>query len=83
MVRQRLCTKDKIAKERGWKPVGRIVSWVSPAWTPASQLVPSFVARRRSFGLKLEQIDRVEVNEAFASRIWRWKELGPIATRPT
>src|SRR5208283_4375586 len=64
-------TREKIAKERGWKPLGRIVSWAVAGVDPSIMgigPVPSTQKALQLAGLKLEQIDRVEVNEAFASQ---------------
>jgi acetyl-CoA acetyltransferase family protein len=73
-------TKDKIAKERGWKPVGRIVSWAVTGVDPSIMGIGPVPSSRKALqlaGLKLEQIDRVEVNEAFASQYLAVeKELG-------
>jgi acetyl-CoA acetyltransferase family protein len=73
-------TREKTAKERGWKPVGRIVSWAVVGVDPSIMgigPVPSTSKALQLAGLKLEQIDRVEVNEAFASQYLAVeKELG-------
>jgi acetyl-CoA acetyltransferase family protein len=64
-------TKEKTAKERGLKPVGRIVSWASVGVDPSVMgigPVPSSQKALKSAGLTLDQMDRVEVNEAFAAQ---------------
>jgi acetyl-CoA acetyltransferase family protein len=73
-------TREKTAKERGWKPVGRIVSWAVAGVDPSIMGIGPVPSTRKALelaGLKLEQIDRVEVNEAFASQYLAVeKELG-------
>src|SRR6266850_1217862 len=64
-------TTEKIAKERGLKPVGRIVSWAVAGVDPSIMgigPVPSSQKALKLAGLTLEQMDRVEVNEAFAAQ---------------
>jgi acetyl-CoA acetyltransferase family protein len=73
-------TREKTAKERGLKPLGRIVSWAAVGVDPTVMgigPVPSTRAALQLAGLKLEDIDRVEVNEAFAAQYLAVeKELG-------
>ena len=73
-------TREKAAKERGLKPIGRIVSWGVAGVDPSIMgigPVPSTRKALQAAGLKLEQIDRVEVNEAFAAQYLAVeKELG-------
>lgn len=62
-------TTEKLAKERGAKPLGRVVSWATTGVEPRVMgigPVPSSKKALQLAGLKLEQIDLVEVNEAFA-----------------
>ena len=64
-------TREKIAKQRGLKPIGRIVSWAAAGVDPSIMgigPVPSSQKALQAAGLKLEQMDRVEVNEAFAAQ---------------
>ncbi len=59
----------KTARDRGWKPLGRIVSWAAVGVEPRIMgigPVPATQKALASAALKLEQMDRVEVNEAFA-----------------
>jgi acetyl-CoA acetyltransferase family protein len=61
----------KMAKERGWKPLGRIVSWAAvgvPPRTMGIGPVPAIQKALALAGLKLEQLDLIEVNEAFAAQ---------------
>ncbi|HEY2821972.1 MAG TPA: acetyl-CoA C-acetyltransferase [Candidatus Acidoferrum sp.] len=64
-------TREKIAKDRGLKPIGRIVSWATAGVDPSIMgigPVPSSQRALKLAGLTLEQMDRVEVNEAFAAQ---------------
>jgi len=64
-------TREKTAKERGLKPVGRIVSWAVTGVDPSIMgigPVPSSQKALKLAGLTLQQMDRVEVNEAFAGQ---------------
>ncbi|HXW55496.1 MAG TPA: acetyl-CoA C-acyltransferase [Candidatus Cybelea sp.] len=64
-------THAKMAKERGWKPLGRIVSWAAVGVSPRIMGVGPVPAIKRALALanlRLEQIDLVEVNEAFAAQ---------------
>ena len=73
-------TREKTAKDRGLKPLGRIVSWGVAGVDPSIMgigPVPSSRKALQAAGLKLEQMDRVEVNEAFAVQYLAVeKELG-------
>lgn len=73
-------TREKTAMEKGLKPIGRIVSWAVAGVDPSIMGIGPVPSTRKALqlaGLKLEQIDRVEVNEAFASQYLAVeKELG-------
>jgi acetyl-CoA acyltransferase 2 len=73
-------TREKVAKQRGLKPIGRIVSWAVAGVDPTIMGIGPVPSSRKALqlaGLKLEQIDRVEVNEAFAAQYLAVeKELG-------
>jgi acetyl-CoA acetyltransferase family protein len=73
-------TSKKIASDRGLKPVGRIVSWAVTGVDPSIMGIGPVPSTRKALqlaGLKLADIDRVEVNEAFASQYLAVeKELG-------
>jgi len=59
----------KKAKERGLKPLGRILSWAAVGVEPKIMGIGPVPATQKALaavGLKLEQMDRIEVNEAFA-----------------
>ena len=64
-------TRAQTAKGRGLKPVGRIVAWAVAGVDPSIMgigPVPSSQKALKLAGLSLEQMDRVEVNEAFAAQ---------------
>jgi len=64
-------TREKTAKERGLKPIGRIASWATSGVDPSIMgigPVPSSQKALKAAGLTLDQMDRVEVNEAFAAQ---------------
>ena len=73
-------TREKTAKECGLKPIGRIVSWAVAGVDPSIMGIGPVPSTRKALqlaGLKLEQMDRVEVNEAFAAQYLAVeKELG-------
>ena len=68
------------AEKRGLKPMGRIVSWGIAGVDPkimGSGPVPATRAALKKAGLKLDDIDLIEVNEAFAGQYLAVeKELG-------
>ena len=64
-------THAKIAKERGWKPLGRIVSWATAGVPPQIMGIGPVPAIQKALALaqmKLDQLDLIEVNEAFAAQ---------------
>src|SRR5688572_25152270 len=67
-------------KERGLKPLGRVVSWAYAGVEPEVMGIGPVPAIRKALekaNLKLEEIDLVEVNEAFACQYLAVeKELG-------
>jgi acetyl-CoA acetyltransferase family protein len=73
-------TREKTAKERGLKPLGRIVSWAVAGVDPSIMGIGPVPSTRKALqlaGMRLEQIERVEVNEAFAAQYLAVeKELG-------
>jgi acetyl-CoA acyltransferase 2 len=73
-------TREKTAKERGLRTIGKIVSWAVTGVDPTIMGIGPVPSTRKALqlaGLKLEQIDRVEVNEAFAAQYLAVeKELG-------
>ncbi|HUI73332.1 MAG TPA: thiolase family protein, partial [Candidatus Acidoferrum sp.] len=64
-------TREKTAKERGLKPLGRIVAWAAAGVDPNIMgigPVPSTQKVLKAAGMTLEQMDRIEVNEAFSAQ---------------
>src|SRR5690242_8082107 len=68
------------AQKRGLKPLGRLISWGIAGVDPSimgSGPVPATRMALKKAGLKLEDVDLVEVNEAFAAQYLAVeKELG-------
>jgi acetyl-CoA acetyltransferase family protein len=75
-----IVTREKTARDHGLKPIGRIVSWAVAGVDPSIMGIGPVPASRKALavaGLKIDQMDRVEVNEAFASQYLAVeKELG-------
>jgi acetyl-CoA acetyltransferase family protein len=75
-----LITTPEKAKELGLTPRARFVSFALAGTDPVTMLtgpIPATKAALDRAGLKLEDIDLVEINEAFASVVLAWKkELG-------
>jgi acetyl-CoA C-acetyltransferase len=64
-----LLTSPEYARKRGWKPRARIVAWANMGDSPVLMLnAPVPAARKvlKKAGLKVEDIDLFEINEAFA-----------------
>ncbi len=64
-------TREKTAKDRGLKPIGRIIAWATTGVDPSIMgigPVPSSQKTLQAAGLTIDQMDRVEVNEAFAAQ---------------
>ena len=62
---------ESYAKEKGYKPMARLVSWGSVGCDPKIMGIGPAAAARKALaiaGLSLEQMDLVEVNEAFAAQ---------------
>jgi len=62
-------THAQTARERGWRALGRIVSWATVGVEPRLMGIGPVPASQKALavaGLKIAQMDRVEVNEAFA-----------------
>ena len=62
---------EAAARDAGWEPIGRLVSWgvagVDPSIMGFGPVPASRLALTRA-GLRLEDMDRVEINEAFAAQ---------------
>jgi acetyl-CoA acetyltransferase family protein len=64
-------TREQTARDRGLKPLGRVVAWAVAGVDPSIMgigPVPSSQKALKLAGLTLEHMDRVEVNEAFAAQ---------------
>ena len=64
-------THARIAKERGLKPLGRVVGYATAGVQPKIMGIGPVPAIQKALavaGLKLEQMDLIEVNEAFAAQ---------------
>lgn len=66
-----LLTSESFARSRGLKPMARVLSWAAVGCDPKIMGIGPAPASRKALekaGLKLEQMDLVEVNEAFAAQ---------------
>lgn len=62
-------TREKTARDHGWRPLGRIVSWATAGVPPRIMGIGPVPATHKALaaaGMNLAQIDLIEVNEAFA-----------------
>ena len=62
---------ERFASERGLRPLGRLLAWASVGVDPAHMGIGPAPASRKALaraGLKLDDMDLVEVNEAFAAQ---------------
>jgi acetyl-CoA acetyltransferase family protein len=60
------------AQERGWKPLGRLVSWSVVGVDPSRMGIgpaPAIRAALQKAGMELGDLDLLEINEAFAGQI--------------
>ena len=67
-----LLTTAERARERGWKPLGRILSWAVVGVEPSRMGIgpaPAIRAALQKAGLSLADLDLIEINEAFAGQI--------------
>lgn len=66
-----LITSESFAKQNGLKPLARILSWASVGCDPKIMGIGPAPAARKALaqaGLTLDQMDLIEVNEAFAAQ---------------
>lgn len=66
-----LVTSESFAKENGLKPLAKIIAWASVGCDPKTMGIGPAPAARMALakaGLTLDQMDLVEVNEAFAAQ---------------
>ena len=64
-------TRERTAQAHGLKPTGRIISWALTGVDPTVMGIGPVPASRKALqaaGLTLSQMDRIEVNEAFAAQ---------------
>ncbi|HTO73572.1 MAG TPA: acetyl-CoA C-acetyltransferase [Gemmatimonadales bacterium] len=62
---------ERIARERGYRPIGRLVSWAVVGVEPRYMGIGPAPAARKALqraGMTLDQMDLIEVNEAFAAQ---------------
>jgi len=67
-----LLTTEANAKEKGWKPLGRILSWSVVGVEPSRMGIgpaPAITAALEKIGKTLGDMDLIEINEAFAGQI--------------
>jgi acetyl-CoA acyltransferase len=80
-----LLMSEAKAAEKGLKPRARVVAQVAVGDDPVIALTAPILATRRILaraGLKLEEIDLIEINEAFASVVLAWAhEIEPDLER--
>jgi acetyl-CoA C-acetyltransferase len=78
-----IVTHPERAQALGLKPLGRLVSWAVAGVPPATMgigPVPSTALALERAGLTLEQLDLIELNEAFAAQVlavlreWRLRD---------
>jgi acetyl-CoA acetyltransferase family protein len=64
-------TSRQVAQDRGLKPIGRLISWGLAGVPPEIMGIGPVPASQRAFqkaGLRLDQMDLIEINEAFAAQ---------------
>lgn len=68
-----LVAEETFARELGYKPLSRVLSWSNAALAPEPQLLmgPAYAvpAALKKAGLKLEDMDLVDIHEAFAAQV--------------
>ncbi|HEY6272839.1 MAG TPA: thiolase family protein [Terriglobales bacterium] len=72
-----LIMKRSIAERLGYKPLARFTAFALAGEDPVLMLSAPIPATRRVLegaGLKLEDMDRIEINEAFASVVLAWQK---------
>lgn len=72
-----LVTSERVAAERGWEPMARIVQTAVVGVDPVLMLTGPIPATERVLekaGMEADDIDLFEVNEAFASVVTAWLE---------
>ena len=72
-----LIMERSVAERLGYKPLARFIAFALAGEDPVLMLSAPIPATRRVLeraGLKLEDIDRIEINEAFASVVLAWQK---------
>jgi len=78
-----LVVEESLLAKLGLQPAGFLVGWAAAGCDPATMGIGPVPAVKRLFertGLRLEQMDLVELNEAFASQVlavlkgWNWND---------
>lgn len=72
-----LIMERSVADRLGYKPLARFVAFALAGEDPVLMLSAPIPATRRVLdraGLKLEEMDRIEINEAFASVVLAWQK---------
>jgi acetyl-CoA acetyltransferase family protein len=67
-----LLSTEQKAQERGWKPLGRILSWATVGVDPSRMGIgpaPAIHAALKRANMTLDDVDLFEINEAFAGQI--------------
>ncbi|HET9229251.1 MAG TPA: thiolase family protein [Thermoanaerobaculia bacterium] len=67
-----LLSTEAKAREKGWKPLGRIVSWATVGVDPSRMGIgpaPATHAALKRANMTLDDVDLFEINEAFAGQI--------------
>lgn len=66
-----IVTSERIAKQKGWKPLAKVVSWASVGCEPKIMGIgPAYAIPKalQKAGLKLADMSLIEVNEAFSAQ---------------
>jgi acetyl-CoA acyltransferase len=70
-----LIMERSVAESMGYKPMARFVAFALAGDDPVTMLAAPIPATRKILqrsGLKLEDLDRIEINEAFSSVVLAW-----------
>jgi acetyl-CoA C-acetyltransferase len=73
---------DEVARQRGLKPLARILGWATAGVDPRIMgigPVPAIAKLERKIGIPLDAFDLVEINEAFAAQVLAVLRDRPIA----
>lgn len=76
-----ILTTQEIAGQRGWKPLARFIAYAVASVAPEKfGIAPAYVLPKllHKSGLKIEDIDLIEFNEAFAAQVLAADKLYPL-----